>query len=267
MTFETLSIKVKTSGANKDYNAKLVTYVPDITLENLPKREAVVICPGGGYHFLAPREAEPIALEFASRGMCAFVLYYSVSPAIYPQAVCEAAEAVKIVRDNAEKWNINPNKIAICGFSAGGHLAASLGVYYHTKDVLDNLNCTEDEVKPNAMILSYPVITSGEKAHRGSFNNLLGERYDELVEYTSLENRVTEKAPPAFIWHTITDQAVPVENSIYMFSALKNAGVNAEMHIFPNGEHGLSLANELVGCANPQAERWLDMAVDYIKNL
>lgn len=267
MIFESLRINVKTSGANKDYDAKLVTYIPDMSVDSIPPRDAVVICPGGGYHFLSEREAEPIALEFAARGICAFVLYYSVSPAIYPQAVCEAAEAVKIVRDNAKKWNINPNKIAICGFSAGGHLAASLGVFYHTRDVLENLNCTEDEVKPNAMILSYPVISSGEKAHRGSFTNLLGERYDELLEYTSLENRVTEKAPPAFIWHTITDTVVPVENSIYMFTALKNAGVNAEMHIFPNGAHGLSLANEIVGSPNPRAECWLSMAIDYIKNL
>lgn len=212
---------------------------------NSRKRGAVLIIPGGGYAYTSPREAEPIALQFNAAGYHAFVLDYSVSPIKHPQPLLDASRAICIIRENANKWNVNPEKIAICGFSAGGHLAASLGVYWH-KEYLGNVTGVEIGLnRPNVMILAYPVITSGQYAHRGSFINLLGEDASpELLYEMSLEHHISEKTPPAFIWHTFEDQAVPVENSLLFAQGLRNKNIPFELHIYPEGGHGLSLATE-----------------------
>lgn len=270
MNTDIIKLKVRTSGANAEFEPSLRCYIPHIcTSQQVPEggRRAVVICPGGGYAFTSDREAEPIALRFAAEGICAFVLDYSVSPAVFPQAVCEAAEAVSIVRKNTSEWNINPDKIMVCGFSAGGHLAASLGVFFDSDAVLKNTGLTADTCKPNALILGYPVITGGEFAHRGSFEKLSGFEYNEdIAEKYSLEKLVKENTPPAFIWHTYEDTTVPVENSILFFSALRKLNINAELHVFPHMGHGLALANEVTGPVSDEAEVWMKMAVRYIKN-
>lgn len=208
-------------------------------------RPAIIICPGGGYEHVSEREAEPIAIQFNAMGYHAFVLDYSVKKeAVYPAPMLELAKAILTVRENAEKWHIDKNKILVCGFSAGGHLAAYLGLCYEEPYLSEAFGISTDELRPDGMILSYPVITSGEYAHRESFENLLGDRYQELVESVSLEKRVTKNAPQAFLWTTMTDDAVPVENSLMLISAYRKAEVSMEAHIFPAGGHGMSLCTE-----------------------
>ena len=153
-----------------------------------------------------------------------------------------------LIRRNVKEWHVNPDQIIVLGCSAGGHLAASLGVFWEEAFLAEALNIKSSELKllrPDGMILCYPVITSGEYAHRGSFQNLLQDREEELSEKMSLELQVSPKTPPTFIWHTYTDGVVPVENSLLFVSALRKEGVSVEFHMYPEGGHGLSLANRL----------------------
>ncbi len=268
MIYKVIDLNVKTEGKNPDYTATLTTYIHSRPTSQGPqKRPAVIVCPGGGYRNTVSHEGEPIALKFIQEGICAFVLNYSVEPATFPQALCELAEAIKIVRENAEEWKIDPDKIMTCGFSAGGHLAASIGVFYNKPVVLDVLKCSAEEIKPNGMILCYPVIKSSGKTHKPSFERLLGDKYDELLESVSLEKLVNETTPPAFLWHTYEDQAVPVENSMEMFAALRNHNVNAELHIYPHGGHGAALGTEVAGALNSEIVGWMDLAIRWAKNL
>lgn len=210
------------------------------------RRPAVLVLPGGSYAYTSEREATPVALEFLTCGAASFLLHYSVAPDRFPISVCQVYAAIKQIRENADEWNIDPDNIAVIGFSAGGHLAASSGVLWNT-DIIRKCGFEGDSHKPNGLILSYPVISGGEKAHRGSFNNLLGENADpEMVEYLSLENRVTSDTPRTFIWHTYADDCVPVENSLLFASALVKNGVQTELHIYPHGYHGLSLCNDIM---------------------
>ena len=232
------------------------------------KRPAVLVLPGGGYGFTSEREATPVALEFAAAGMSAFVLHYSVAPDVYfPTELVQVYTAVRLIREHAAEWNIDPEQIYVCGFSAGGHLAASSGVFWN-RDWVRKLGFDSDAHKPNGLILSYPVITSGEFAHRGSFENLLGDQYsDALLELNSLEKQVTKDTPRCFIWHTAEDEAVPVQNSLMFAGALAANQIPFELHVYPHGSHGLSLANELV-CDQkgtiPKIQTWIPFAKEWI---
>jgi len=235
------------------------------------KRPAVLVLPGGGYAFTSPREAEPIALQFNEAGYHAFVLDYSVAPAKHPQPLLDASRAMCIIRENAEEWGIYPDKIAVCGFSAGGHLAASLGVHWDKK-YLGNVEGIEiGKNRPDALILCYPVITSGRYAHRGSFKNLLGENPDsDLLYEMSLEHHVSEKTPPAFIWHTFADAGVPVENSLLFAQALREKNIPFELHIYPEGVHGLSLATEETAngrsdLVSPHVAGWIKLCKEWLR--
>lgn len=209
---------------------------------------AMLVIPGGAYCFVAPSEAEPVALEFYNSGYNAFVLTYTVNPLVMEplgmQPLSDASRAVRYIRKNADTFHIEPEKLAVCGFSAGGHLSASLCV--HWQDVDDpSPEYAGISNRPSAAILSYPVITSGEYAHRGSFDALLGKEPDpERLHYMSLETQVTDKTPPCFLWQTAEDDAVPVENSYLFAKACKAAGVPFAHHVFTSGQHGLSLAND-----------------------
>lgn len=224
----------------------LTTYVLDNSKEiDLNRRRpAIIICPGGGYEFLSEREAEPIAIKMLSYGFQAFVLNYSVKPNVYPQALEELASAVKLVRENAEKWHVHPDKIIVAGFSAGGHLAASLGVFWQQEFLKERLKDENTKWQPNGLLLSYPVISSGEFGHQGSFEALLSQDYENAKETLSLEKKVTKHTPPTFLWHTLEDGLVPMENSLLFSQALRKQGVPFELHLFPNGGHGLGLATQ-----------------------
>lgn len=251
--------------------AKLVCYVQDD--QNIPvKRPAVVICPGGGYCFTSAREAEVVAMQYLSAGMQAFVLYYSCAPAVFPCALLEAAKSVSIVRENAAEWNVDPDKIIVEGFSAGGHLAASTGCFWDKDFVYETLGLKAEDVRPNGNILCYPVISSGEYAHRGSFDSLCaGLDQEKYLALTSLENQAGAQNPPTFIWHTNEDNAVPVENSFLYTSALRKASVDVELHIYAHGCHGLSLANEetksSVDEKLPKVQSWMELSIIWIRDL
>ena len=230
-------------------------YVSEVSQEideNI-QRPSVVICPGGGYEFLSSREAEPVALSFVASGFNAFVVWYRVAPARYPLPQQDAAAAVAYVRAHAKELHCNPGQIAILGFSAGGHLAGSLGTLWQKAGLWQEMGLTPDDVRPNAMALCYPVVTGGEYAHRGSFLALTGTEDQEAHKRYSVDGWVTPDCPPAFLWHTFEDTCVPVQNSLLMARALADNGVLTELHIFPHGEHGASLCNEQTsGIKNPQ---------------
>ena len=253
---------------------RLLTFIPD----NFPemdmdkRRPAVIVCPGGGYHFRSDREAEPVALRFMGLGCATFVLEYHFAPAgRYPIPQREVLAAIDHVRSNCDEYHVNPNAVLVMGFSAGGHLAGCAATMWKRSEVLEGMTKEPRAYRPDGVILSYPVITSGPKAHRGSFVNLLGDRYDELLECTSLEKIVDEDTTPAFIWHTADDQLVPVENAILMTEAMQANGVSVEQHIYPHGAHGQSLADETVyGKNNIQnlsapCSIWVDHCIQWIR--
>lgn len=267
-----LNVPYEKAGIEKQaYQPRLDTYILDSA--HVPmKRPAVIVCPGGGYGFTSAREGEPVAIQYNAAGFQAFVLWYSVAPDVWPTALLELAYSVAYVRSHAEEWDIDPDKIIIEGFSAGGHLAASLSTFWNQEFVWKPLGVEKEMVKPNGAILSYPVITSGEYAHRGSFVNLLGDRYEELLDYVSLEKQAGTQNPPTFIWHTYSDQAVPVENSLFFIEALRKYQVPVEMHIFPEGPHGLSLANRETIASLEEKEYtavqpWMELSCTWIRNL
>lgn len=254
-----LTLPIKPEGLEKS-EATLKTYV----LDGERKRPAVLICPGGGYQFLSPREGEAIALQFAAAGFHTFILNYTVKPENYKQPLLELATAVETIRDHATKWNLIADQLAVCGFSAGGHLAASLGVHW-TK--LGNA----PKNQPNALILAYPVITSAEFTHAGSMLHLLGaDASGQKKEEMSLEKQVTSQTPPTFLWHTVTDPVVPVENSLLFAGALREQDVPFELHIYPNGPHGLSLATTETDDSrgtDPHVATWMSLCISWLKGL
>lgn len=238
-------IKIQVEGSGKD--VCLETYILGDVMDGARNRKTplVLICPGGGYAMTSNREAEPIALQFNSMGYQAAVLRYSCAPAVYPTALCEVAQSVKLIREHAEDWNVDAEKIIVMGFSAGGHLAASYGVFWNESWLTEKMQCDKQLLKPNGLVLCYPVISSKEEiAHQDSIKNLLGESYPEMKEQVSLENKVGKHTPKTFLWHTFTDPVVPFWNSFRFAEALGKAGVPMEYHLYPQGGHGLSLANE-----------------------
>ncbi len=236
------------------------------------ERGAVLICPGGGYCMTSEREAEPIAMQFNAAGFHAFVIYYSVAPCKHPQPLLDVSRAMCVIRENAGNWNINPDKIAVCGFSAGGHLTASLGVHWTKPYIQEAPGILKGKNRPDAIILSYPVISSGRFAHQGSFISLLGDPPPkELLDEMSLELQVNENTPPAFLWHTFDDSGVPVENSLLFAQALRRSNIPFEMHIYPEGPHGLSLATEETSAdgLKPDAHiaTWMPLCIEWLNQL
>ena len=274
MHYEEINIWENFNG-NVKGKATLKVYVPDLSPEipNIAKRKGVLICPGGGYSFVSDREAEPVALAFTAQGFNAFVLTYEVAPAVkHPQPLLDVSRALCLVRENADQWHTDKDKIAVCGFSAGGHLAASLGVFWKEPYISQALNIPEGMNKPDALILCYPVITSQPGiANRDSFYNLVGKGLDEgSYSAMSLEKYVNENTPPAFIWHTFKDTCVPVESALLFAQGMRKYNIPFELHIFQEGEHGLSLADERTGnektAVNRHVGRWFDLCADWLGN-
>lgn len=270
MKFE--NVKVEIEGAVK---AQLSLYIQESYPETYGdrKRPMVLICPGGGYEHLSVREGEPIAFQFLTAGCHAAVLQYDVAGdgMEHPLPLIELAWAVSYLREHADEYAIDRNKIIAAGFSAGGHLAASLGCFWDKEWLSETTGMDKNSYKPNGLILAYPVITSGEHAHKGSFANLMGSKASaELAELLSLEKQVTDKVPPVFMWHTGEDASVPLENTLLFASALRRAGVSFEYHVFPHGIHGLALATKETtmldkNAVEPQCEQWILLCKNWIK--
>ncbi|MBD3749810.1 MAG: alpha/beta hydrolase [Sphingobacteriales bacterium] len=237
---------------------ELLAYYP----EN-PNGTAIIIFPGGGYSTLAMKhEGYDIAEAFYKMGVTAFIVKYRLPSDLIMEnktigPLQDAQQAIKTVRENAEKWQINPNLIGIMGFSAGGHLASTLATHFQ-KAVIDNPKGTS--LRPDFAILGYPVITMGPLTHQGSKNNLLGlNPADELVKLYSNELQVTPETPPTFLVQAIDDKTVPVENSIMLTEALKKAGVKCELHLYQAGGHGFGLHNKTT------KDFWFDRMMNWMK--
>ena len=252
--------------------AVLEVYLRDRAYEfvDLSKRPFVLICPGGGYAWTADREAEPIALQFVEAGYQAAILRYSVrknntGPLLGDTPMQEAAAAVSFAREHANDWGIDPQKITVIGFSAGGHLAGSLGVFWNNRERIPNGG---ESSRPNAMVLSYAVISGGEKAHSDSIINLSGKSGNcpEADAY-SLEKHVGPDTSPAFIWHTYEDDCVPVENALLMANAMQKAHRPYALHLFTHGWHGLSLATPEVGGGPAEVQPWFALCLTWLKSM
>lgn len=263
-------INLKKEPSQYGFMPTLKTYILDNLETNVP-RPAVIVFPGGGYKYCSPSEGERIAVGYNAAGFHSFVLDYSVAPHRHPAPILDAAAAIKTVRQNAKEWNVNPNQIAILGFSAGGHLAASISTLWNNPQIFTEKEIEEGLHRPDASILSYSVITSGEFREPGSFVSLLGEdASDELMELLSLEKQVSEKTTPAFLWHTYEDNGVPVENTLLYAQALSKHKIPCEVHIYPHGAHGLSLVSDPTIWAAPKFRRkydWLSQSVEWLIDL
>jgi len=271
-------------------------------LMNGRKRPAILICPGGGYFTCTDRESEPIALRFAAMGYHAFVLRYSVygeggrefpdlnqqltpKPRLqYPAPMLEIGRAIRLIREHAEEWLVDVDRIVLCGFSAGAHNAAMFATKWHTPIITDALGGTSDEYRPAALILGYAltdyVYIDETLDARGPMNAaffggsnaayLGAARPDRaLLEEVSPARNVTEHMPPTYLWATATDTLVPVQHTILMAHALADQGIPFEMHIFENGPHGLSLANQASAEAKsqimPDAAKWVGLVEAWLQ--
>ncbi|UQZ85922.1 Acetylxylan esterase precursor [Paenibacillus konkukensis] len=239
----------------------LPTLVPYLAEGNGGPNAAVIVCPGGGYARRAQHEGEPVALWLNSLGISAFVVHYRVAPYRHPNPLMDAQRAIRTVRSRASEWKVDPGRVGILGFSAGGHVASSAGTHYDAgrPDAEDPVERFSS--RPDLLVLCYPVISFGAHAHQGSRSNLLGEHPDgALVELMSSELQVTEDTPPTFLWHTADDASVPVENSLLFASALSRNKVPFELHVFESGRHGLGLAGE-----QPGVRAWTEVCASWLQ--
>lgn len=248
-------------------------------------RPAVIVCPGGAYLFTSDREAEPIALRFLAQGYHAVVLRYSVQT-LFPQPMLDLAKAIATVRAHAAEWHIDSDQIAVCGFSAGGHLCASLGVLWDKSVLHEPLRVSAEQIKPNALILGYPVIDltlvspvfadiPGEEEalflSEAMLTKTLGSRQPApaVLNRYRADLHVSAATPPTFLWHTADDELVPARNALLFATALAEHGVPYELHIFDHGVHGLALADEVTEAENqfvsPHCQIWMELAIKWLK--
>ncbi|HUT59655.1 MAG TPA: alpha/beta hydrolase [Phycisphaerae bacterium] len=224
---------------------------------------AVVVCPGGGYHVLAAHEKEPIARWAASLGMAGILLEYRVAPYRHPIPLGDAQRALRLVRARAGDWNIDPRRVAILGFSAGGHLAGCAATMFdagrpEAADPVERQSC-----RPDALIACYAVVSLDRYHRHNCMENLLGAGPDEeLIRRLSLENRVTADTPPTFIWHTADDEMVPLGNALLMAEVLRRHEVPVALHVFPHGRHGLGLAED-----DPTVGAWKTLCAQWLADL
>jgi len=239
--------------------------IEDMSTRPLP---AIVICPGGGYSYVSPRESFPVGREYLAAGYHVFILNYSTKEnAKGFEPLLQLCATIAHIRTHAEDWMVDPGKIAVCGFSAGGHLAASSGTLANTEE-FRKIWQGDDNILPNAMVLGYPVILANEFAHSGSIQNVSGaEVGSDTYRWFSLDRHVTEKTPPTFLWHTAADKLVPVENSLCFAAALSAAKVPFELHVFPQGGHGMSTCTTEVKTHHPYNARWVDWSVAWLNKL
>ena len=204
---------------------------------------AVLILPGGAYQWVSPREAEPVAMRFISRGFSCFILNYSCAPSRFPTALREAAMAMRFIRSRSDELHVDPNHVAALGFSAGGHLCGTLGTMFDGEEVSDIAD--PSVICPDALILCYPVSVSQGRTHVDSFVNLCGDDA-ALMDRLSLDKLIRRDMKPVFLWHTRTDDSVPVDGTLRLASALAEKDVPFSLHVLSSGRHGLATADDLV---------------------
>ncbi|MGI6201565.1 MAG: alpha/beta hydrolase [Christensenellales bacterium] len=238
-------------------------YLACYTLPEGKPKGAVIVIPGGAYGGMADHEGAPVARKLNEAGIAAFVLSYRVAPYRFPVPQTDLTRAIRFVRANAFVYNVDPEAIGVLGFSAGGHLAGCAGTFFDEGDPEAADPVERVSSRPDTQVLCYPVITFGNYTHAGSVENLVGSRAPaKLLQQLSLHLQVTENTPPTFLWHTANDEAVPVENSIFMAASLSLKKVPFELHIFPEGRHGLGLAED-----NAQARAWFPLCVAWLKQM
>ena len=236
-----------------EYNyAAACGFIPNMRLylhEDDEVRSCILIVPGGGYAVVSPSEGEIVAKKFYEMGYQTAVVTYTTNllqmVPLKMQPMQDLMRAIRYMRKHAEELHIDKDKIMLCGFSAGAHACGSVAVHWQEFENMETGEYASISAKPNAVILSYPVITSGKYAHRDSFTALLGvDASKKELEYMSLEKQVTENVPPCFLWQTATDELVPVQNSFLFAQALQEKQIPYAFHVFSKGKHGLSLADE-----------------------
>lgn len=232
------------------------------------KRPAMIICPGGGYTHVSEREAEPVAEMYFAAGYQTFLLEYTVQEKAKDfRPLCQLASTIAQIRENADAWGVHKDKIAVSGFSAGGHLACSLGTLFN-EEKFQKVFANEAYIRPDAMVLAYPVITSDVYTHTESLCNVSGaEEGSEEYRWFGLEAHVDSETPPAFLWHTAEDASVPVENSLRMAQALSREKIPFELHIFPEGCHGMSVCTREVETESEYNARWVEWSIRWLNKL
>lgn len=257
-----------------DPAVNLTTYVAN---EHRVPRDAMLVIPGGGYREVCTdREGEPIALAFLARGFNCFVLHYSVGErAVFPRPLCDASLAMAHIRQNATRYGICPERVFVVGFSAGGHLCASLGSLWDEPEVREACpTLRPEENRPTGTILCYAVLSANCPTHRGSFVHLSGKAdptQQELQPY-SIDTRISGKTSPAFFVHTVEDRTVPVQNALLTMQAMKEHGISYEARLYPHGPHGIALADFQTALGDPtmvipEAAHWVEDAVAWTRTV
>lgn len=259
-----------------DHRAMLYTYIPNWTTVpgHYPMRGGVVVLPGGAYVMHGNCEGEPIAMDFAAAGFNAYLLKYSVAPhAGFPNSAADVCRALKLIRQRAGTFHQDEDKLALCGFSAGGHLAACVGTMWNRADLLEASECTGEEGKPNALILGYPCITADLQGQADMYHLLEGTySLEELGEMASAEKWVGSHTPPVFLWNMYRDRLVPVEHGIKLMEALAAQDIPFECHTYMNGNHGIGSGNraDALGWGErdvPHAARWMRDCVLWLEEV
>ncbi len=259
-----------------DYQPKLHVYIPNETEKFslfMPKKPTMLIIPGGAYRHTSEREGEPIALFYMSKGYNCCILRYSCAPSRFPVQLAEAGKALIMIKEHAEEWKVDLDNIHVCGFSAGGHLAASLGVFWDKQFLSNILDVENSMLKFSSLVLSYPVISNNVERKLsglvGSFKNLLGEgelfEDEKTLGFQCLETQISENTPPCFIWHTYEDESVPVETTLMFGIALRKHNVPMEMHIYEHGQHGQSTGRKVTCVKNQRLADWMEISYQWLE--
>ncbi len=256
-----------------DHRVTLYTYIQRWTTVpgHYPKRGGVVVLPGGAYRFHGNSEGEPVAAAFAAAGYNAYVLRYSIAPhAAFPNSVGDVCRALRLIRQRGEDWNQDPDKLALCGFSAGGHVAACAGTMWNREDVLAASGCRGAEGRPNGLILGYPCITVDLEGQGDMYRLLAGDRpLETLRDLASPEKWVGDHTPPVFLWNIYRDKMVPVEHGLKLQEALAAHNIPFEAHTYMNGVHASALNTPASSLGdpvreNPHTARWMEDCLQWL---
>lgn len=272
-------------------NATLTAYIQDASMDQrFPIiRPAIMICPGGAYIGITEKEADPVAMRFLAAGFHVFILRYSIGTLFgkFPAPFIDAAKSILLVRENAKRWCVDPDKIVLCGFSTGGHVAAVLGTGWQDAYLSDALGCENELLKPSALILCYPLLDlyqfNKKNLEKSSemqpllemmFAATFGSTHPskEMIEEWNCNYLVTKQLPPTFLWTTAEDALVDIEENLDFIKALALSNIPYEFHVFEKGAHGLSLGDQTVGYSKLEVEnhknasKWVELALIWLEN-